>query len=633
MIPPDVNNPFHTHMADDTIHLPAGNVPELHQHVLQNCDDGLAQVRRSHHSCGLLVIGEAGSGKSHLIAQMRHKLATDPHAVLAAIRLGKAYAGRLWRHLRERLVEELLRQYAPATHGANGLLRILRNRFPKFAATAQDAGGGLLQWLIGRTKVDLAPHLNEFAKTCSLDYGLLRVLPQISNPELSQLAHSWLKGEQLGSKDLDRLGLAPVFPSEQEQEAQAQEVVLSLLRLAGESTNLVLCFDEVEALQAGVQDVAVLRQFTTLVTALLAEAGPRLVITCIRPNLLVEVQKAVEVSNVQKMAQVTTRIPPLTWEQAVRVAVARLDAEPTCHAVRQQHPQDAYWPLGEPFLNSTFQQNKRSLTPRHLITACRVEFEHRQKGKREPEHTSGNQSGASTGASGKEGDGPGNSPGGPITTKSDSYDLTRMWEKWRKKHLEKLHAISFDSVLALSLPWLVKLLDAPFVRSQELVPGLGDVNLVFQPTGRGQKPLGVSLCNHPPQMLWRRLDRLNKQWAAAKDSKLGSLVVLRAEFTSTTEKGVARLIALKEAGVRVLVVHSQQLAELAAFQTLMTATMEGDLTRNGKPLEAREYDDWVKDNLSASVKEFFDTLFEPERAKPAAKVAPEVRGKPTAARK
>ena len=46
---------------------------------------------------------------------------------------------------------------------------------------------------------------------------------------------------------------------------------------------------------------------------------------------------------------------------------------------------------------------------------------------------------------------------------------------------------------------------------------LGDVNLLFRPTGREPtKPLAISFCNHEPQSLWRRLDRLKKQWEAAK---------------------------------------------------------------------------------------------------------------------
>src|SRR5262245_53576240 len=158
-IPPEIRNPFHTHKADDTVHLPAGDVPDLHADVVRRVRESIASTRLTGHSVGLLVTGEAGSGKSHLLAQLRQQLASDPLAVFVAIRLGGGHAGRLWRHLREKLVEELFRQYAaPAPHGANGLLRILRNRFPRWAAAQT---GGVLDWLLGRSKADLQPHLDE----------------------------------------------------------------------------------------------------------------------------------------------------------------------------------------------------------------------------------------------------------------------------------------------------------------------------------------------------------------------------------------------------------------------------------------------------------------------------------------
>jgi len=151
-IPAELKNPFHTHKADDTVTIPAGDVPELHAEVKTKFREALVSTRETGHSVGLLVTGEAGSGKSHLLAQLRHQLAADPLAAFAVVRLRGAHAGRLWRHLREKLVEELFRQYpGPGHPGANGFLRILRNRFPKWAAAQS---GGVLDWLLGRSKAE-----------------------------------------------------------------------------------------------------------------------------------------------------------------------------------------------------------------------------------------------------------------------------------------------------------------------------------------------------------------------------------------------------------------------------------------------------------------------------------------------
>jgi hypothetical protein len=608
MIPASLKNPFLIQKLDDTGTLPPGNVPELHSRILDKCTTTLADAKQVGRSLGLLVVGEAGSGKSHLIARLRHELATDQTTVLAAIRLGGAHAGRLWRHLREHLVMELLRQYPDRTFGANGLLRILRNRFPNWAASAQDASGGLMDWLLARSKTaaNLQPFLDEFGQMCAIDYGLQKVLPRVATKELTNLAHTWLRGQQLGADDLARLGLPGVFPTELEQETHARQVVLSFLRLAGDRTTLFLCFDEVEAIQAGDRDAGALRQFATLATDLLGESGARVVATFIRPNLQIEMSRAVEVSNVEKITQHQTNIPPISWPQAVRVVVSRLEAEPGCREHRLLHRSETYCPLSEQFVVGVYDNHKRSLTPRHLLRACAVEFERLQKPDRfdtattekEPELPGRNGNRSALGEEQK------------ITPPPDD-DFARVWEKQRRKYVTRPQAIVFDTVMAIGLPWLVKLNGLPLLFHEEKDHRLGDVNLLFHSAG-GRKMLGISLCNHQPQPLWHRLDRLLAQWKATKSRVLETLVVLRSSTERTTTAGETRLTSLKQAGARVIRIDPQQLAELAAFQGMMTAALDGDLTREGKPVEAPAYDAWAKTNLSAAVKEFFHVVFEPE---------------------
>jgi hypothetical protein len=177
------------------------------------------------------------------------------------------------------------------------------------------------------------------------DYKLLKVLPRFVTRELSTIAQSWLRGQQLAEDDFKKLGLPPEFPSDLEQELISRNVVLSLLQLAGEQTALVIVFDEVEAIQTRQDDGEVLGKFAKVATELIGEAGPRVVVTSIRPMTHLALTKSIEVSNMQKMTQHVANIPPLDWEQTVRIYRARLGAEPTCQAARAQYPQDPDWPL------------------------------------------------------------------------------------------------------------------------------------------------------------------------------------------------------------------------------------------------------------------------------------------------
>src|SRR5689334_2215054 len=151
MLSPTIRNPFLDIKADHTDTLPPGDVPELHADIYASMRDAVGHARQIGQGFGLVVVGEAGSGKSHLIARLRKHLDPDPRAVLVTLRLRTGRIGHLWRPVRQQLFEELLRPLGHEGAGANGLLRLLGNRFPEWAA-AQNDDGGLLGWLIGRKR-------------------------------------------------------------------------------------------------------------------------------------------------------------------------------------------------------------------------------------------------------------------------------------------------------------------------------------------------------------------------------------------------------------------------------------------------------------------------------------------------
>jgi hypothetical protein len=92
---------------------------------------------------------------------------------------------------------------------------------------------------------------------------------------------------------------------------------------------------------------------------------------------------------------------------------------------------------------------------------------------------------------------------------------------------------------------------------------------------------------------------------------LSSLVALRGAAERTTDVGRARLHGLGHEGVRVVLVEPQQLAEVAAFQVLMTKSLEGKLLKDGHPIDPAEYNAWARGNLSDAAKELLHLVFEP----------------------
>ena len=591
MLSHDLPNPFLEFELDHTLALPPGDVPELYADLDRGHRQAIADARRIGRGVGIITAGDPGSGKSHLIGRLRQAVEADTKAALALLKLRTGSLGHLWRPVRKSLAEELLRPYQTKGGMQNGLARILHNRFPQWAA-AQGGCSGILDFLLGRRKnSDLKPHLEAFANEVPIHYDLLKVLPQLSNPDLNLLANQWLLGHQLSEDDLRRLGLPCVLLSDRERETAAEEIVLSLLRLAGDTTTMVLCFDQVEAIQSSNWDKAVLREFAALAVALVTLPGPRVVLSSLRFNIQTALKDAAEPTDLEKMGGKRTQYTKvIDWEQMLRIVNARVDAEPTCRRERQIHPPEKHWPLGRKFLEEFHRTNRRVLTPRFVIQGCRQEFIRLQSG------------------------------GGPGDDDLNSI-LRDKWEQGAARFAKRPASIKFDDVFAKALPWLVHLVDSPFTRSDGQHPGIDDVNLVFFSKKKGQKSVGISLCNDPPTTLWRRLDRLKGQWAANRGKTLGSLHLLRYADERTTDTALVRFEALQADGVRVHLIPTQQLVELSAYQTMLAEVNLGDLTLpSGKPVELPEYDDWVREHFpqTQSVKELLIDLFGP-LPEPAAK--------------
>ena len=601
-----MRNPFLHEKADDTRFLPPGNVAQLHADVLARCTSLIQQAQETGYPMSSLIVGEAGSGKSHLIIQLREQLAAISTCVLVSIRMNGTFAGRLWRHVRSKLVEELFLEYKQDVQGANALLRILRNRFPKWAETIQkpDKNGGLLDWFIGKSKngITLQNCIEKFTQNNSLDYSLVKVLSQMDKPEKHVLARNWLSGIPMGKDDLEKLGLSPVYPSEQQQEVESREMIMSLLRLAGDQTMMYICFDEIEKIQSGNWDPLVLREFTTLATDLLSDAGPRVLTIFLRPLLRVDIERAVEKSNLQKLEQHHSAIPPITWEQTTQIVLGRLNAEVTMREARQIHSSaNKFWPLDEAFVQKVFQAHKRIITPRHIIKACKVQVDWILAGRVGQEPTVIVVKPLTPLAGLK-------TTGEPDEKPAVKSDFQQYWEKVHKRVLIKSQGIQFDQVMGIALPWLIDIRGIPLKRTTNAHSLFAHLNMHYEGADKGAKSLGISLCNQEPRVVWRRLKTILDNWHASKGKMLNSLVVLRAANSPRSAGMNGYIDQLVQAGVTVVMVEQQQLIDLAAFQVMLTAANAGEVVRMGEPITAHEYSAWAKDHLTQPVLDLFGQI-------------------------
>ena len=77
-------NPFRETIVASPWEPTPGDVPAIHGKVFDQCLSAIEHVRTGHRSAGLLIHGEAGSGKTHLLGRLRARLA--PQAPAATFR-------------------------------------------------------------------------------------------------------------------------------------------------------------------------------------------------------------------------------------------------------------------------------------------------------------------------------------------------------------------------------------------------------------------------------------------------------------------------------------------------------------------------------------------------------------------
>src|SRR5262249_38089421 len=113
-----IPNPFRISIVSDPWKSLEADVPAIHQKAFARCCEAIASVRATHQTTGVLAHGEAGSGKTHLLARLRAQIAREAEAdgpggledaIFVSIQL-QTSVNMIWRHLRRRVISDLLRR-------------------------------------------------------------------------------------------------------------------------------------------------------------------------------------------------------------------------------------------------------------------------------------------------------------------------------------------------------------------------------------------------------------------------------------------------------------------------------------------------------------------------------------------
>ncbi len=567
-----VLNPFRKTIVANPWDTCPSDVAAINDQPFQQCLRGIRRVQETGHSAGLVIHGPAGAGKTHLLARLHDHLtprapsATGrPEYLFVWVRL-QTSPRMIWRAVRRALVGDWFRSIAGQR---SQFERILFHRL----AAKRPAEGDLERWyeyMLDEQPEGLRQILEEICTELDLDRNTSVAFEHLAFRRHLRDLKAWLGGDSLPEAALQRLDLSSDEGTDEEREDQARQVVQMLCRLAGPGLPVVLCFDQVEALQLNPRDTESLFTFGQLVSVLHDSTANVLVISCMQSSFQAELAAQIRGADYDRMTSLGSfSLQALRPAEARAVIAERLRSLPVDPALIPGEPTPE-WPLTAAEFAVLFEPTGET-TPRRLISTCAARFDVLSQGPSAP----------------------------PL----DSF-LEEWWNRQLTDRLAANDPDQTEAILRHALPPLFQLLGL----GAEPAPAeeLADISLVFQ---QAERRLGLSICTQGNmQSLAARLRRLKEQWSRQRLQRLVVIRDPRRPLSKTAPKTRKYLEELQEQQACVVHVEPGVLAQLDTLRTLLSDARSGDLAWQGETVPAETLDAWLRRQLSPEVRAFAQEL-------------------------
>ena len=592
-----VVNPFRSGIVASPWESATVDVNSIHHEVFAQCLAGIQQVRRTHNSAGLLIHGEAGSGKTHLLRRLRTHL--TPQAPSATHREECLYVWvrlqtsprMIWRTLRRTLVDDWFRP----VRGVNSQFqRILFHRF----AEIRTAEGDLERWyeyMLESDPAGLKELLDKIADALDLDRNTAVAFEHIAFGRHLRDLRAWLSGDSLPEAALERMDLSQDEGTDEEREDQSRQIVLMLCRLAGNGLPVVISFDQVEALQISPGDRDALFSFGQVTSTLHDSTTNVLILSCVQSAFFSELRDQARRADYDRMASLGAwTLHPLQRDECLQLIQARLNQlDP---AEFPNVPHSLGWPLSPGEFEALFARNS-AIPPRQLLNLCAERFEtwsHRDRPAEQGSATSSVRDEV---------------PHTEFTSAlavsaSTSTFLQERWDASLAERLDNNTPVKTEEIVRHGFPMLVKML-VPEARqvNDEL---LADVALVVEtPAGR----TGVSICTQANMTsLGARLKRLKAQWAMGRLQRLVIIRDDRVPLSASAKKARQSLDELEQQSVVALHPAVEVLAALDALRDLLSDAKSGNLAGADGTVTPQTVEAWLAAHLPTGLRNLLNEI-------------------------
>lgn len=564
-----VANPFVSNRVDSAWDAGPVDVETINRTAFERCRQTIELVRQTAQCRGLLLTGEPGSGKTHLLQRLRReiqRLGRDCFVYVPPV----SGPDRFFRDLLQHTVRDLVgtRTGSPTSQLQTLLVRELLAPETRQRVTPallwsdvrrrHAPGATLFRWLEGPMSL--------LCERLQVDPETMRVLRHYLAEYHRSDAYAWLLGRAVSDAALARLEVGRSL----EEDADAFQALVTLSRLAGAHAVLVLAFDQLEGLQVRPDDRDGLLAFATGIARLFVECRNVATVSCVQTHFKQDLEHAVPPAHMHRLAQDQGALTLLDRSAALELVRQRLAAASELKLARTAlGVHDPLWPLGQGDIAAAVPAG--GIPARLLLNHCRDRFEVWRHG----------------------------------STPHPAASTDALGGLWEARLAESAGEAADEGVMA---DGLLKVLDAR-------APGRvkrgtqRDIDLVV--SGPGGE-VGVAICH--AQSMTSLAARLKRLQTIAASGKFKRLVVLRDErlpVSATAKTCRERLASLEASGNAFVRPSAEAYAAIAAARTLLAEAAAGDLDVNGAPVAPESLKRWLAGHLDATTTALLDALDAP----------------------
>lgn len=566
-----IPNPFRGNIYTNAWRESQADVAAINAQAFDTLWQRFEEVRATEGTASLLIHGAPGTGKTHLLGRLRRRLAAAANdapdgavaAVFTHIQLA-ANPDTVWRQLRRRITDDLM-------HEVEGLTQLQRIVAHEFAHTLESEPAVVVRNLdkLARMKPDLLRRaIDHMCGRLDIHHETAIVIEHLVQRRMLRDARAWLRGDYVAPERRQALGVNP-DPDVDSEETEAREVVIGLCSISPRSLPLILCFDQIEAIERVPDDDVALFAYGRVLADLYSEGRNLLLISCIQSSFMGRLGRAVGGADWDRLAERVSELPTLSTGDAEALVCARMERIPALAELRGQRPNLPLWPLTQAQIGDDSDAFS-AWTPRRLLASAARWFEEAASRQLEP-------------------------PEDQETFLAREFD----------QRADAADLSGAQDILLHGLPIIcgLSLIDWSVDPAPQAILGPAVSLRLKNPRGDA---IDVAVLNEPSRSVWRPLRKLLQR---PQRTRLAIVREAGLEISPTAVKTHQMLEQLQEQGAGLVWVGAEALAALDAARSLIADARTGDLaTKEGDTLAADTVAEWLEAHFSGQLAPVADVM-------------------------